>query len=287
MYFKNLKDPNSASFIRYQSILHDAAGLFLGFQNFINFKREDLIPCGELILQNGWLIWSLFLFFNFKNFKDPNFASLTRFKCILHDSAVLFTVVQDFLKFKRGDLISWGTTNSTEQLPAELFGLSCLHFNFKNLKQLNSRSFIIFQPVLHKSFLRFSEFPQIKKGAAPNFLGGTNSAEQLNYLDPISVYISILRIWVIQILRNSLDFNAFCMMQQSLSQFFNISSNLRRTIEFLGGNQFWGTAELFRSPFCISISKISRRQVLAHSLHFSSFGMIQQSFSQLFKISQI
>ena len=51
--FKNLKDPNSFSCIRFQCIVLDSSALFSDFQNFLKLKRGDLISCGEPILQNG------------------------------------------------------------------------------------------------------------------------------------------------------------------------------------------------------------------------------------------
>ena len=104
--FRSLKDPNSLSFIRFQYILHDSAVFFSGFWKFIKLKRGDLISWREPILQNVWIIWSPLWYFNFRSLKDPNSWSFIRFQCILHDSAVLFSVFSNFLKLKRGELIS-------------------------------------------------------------------------------------------------------------------------------------------------------------------------------------
>ena len=117
--FKNLRDPNSSSSSRFQCILHDSAVLFSVFSNFLKLKRGDLISWGEPILQNGWIIWSPLLYFNFKNLRDPNSSSSSRFQCILHDSAVVFSFFWYFLKLKRGYLISWRDQFCRT---AELFG---------------------------------------------------------------------------------------------------------------------------------------------------------------------
>ena len=81
LYFnlRNLNDPNSSPFIRFQCILHDSVILFSAFSNCVKLKR------GETILRNGWIIWSPLLYFNFRNLRDPNSSSLIRFQCILHD----------------------------------------------------------------------------------------------------------------------------------------------------------------------------------------------------------
>ena len=54
---------------------------------------------------------------------------------------------------------------------------------------------------------------------------------------------------------------------------------------FLGRNQFWRTAELFRSPFCISILKVLRTQSLCLSLDFNVFSMVQKYFSHSLQVS--
>ena len=108
--FRNLKDPNPSSFIRFQCILYDSAGLFSAFSKCIILKRGDLNSWGELILQNGWIICPLppLLYLNFRNLKDSNFWSFIQFQCILYDSAVLFPNFWNFLKLKRWDLFSLG-----------------------------------------------------------------------------------------------------------------------------------------------------------------------------------
>ena len=106
--FRILKGPNSSSLIRFQCILHDSAVLFSVFWNFVKLRKGDLISWGEPILQNGWIIWSHLLYFNIRNFRDPNCSSFIRFQCILHNSAVIFSLFWNFLKLKKGDVISWG-----------------------------------------------------------------------------------------------------------------------------------------------------------------------------------
>ena len=114
--FRKFKDPNSSSFIRFQCILYDSAVLFSAFLKLIKLKKGDLISQGEPILQNSWIIWSALLYFNFRSLKDPNSFSFMRFSCFLHDSVVLFQAFRNFLKLKRGDLISLGATNSAKRL---------------------------------------------------------------------------------------------------------------------------------------------------------------------------
>ena len=74
------------------------------------------------------------------------------------------------------------------------------------------------------TFLRFFKFPQIKE-KGPDIFGETNSTERLNYLVPFC--ISILRVLRTQIFRYSLDFRAFCMIQEYFSQTSQLSANER------------------------------------------------------------
>ena len=144
--FKKLNDANSSSFIRFDWILHDSAVLFSYFENFLKFKRGDLISWGKPILQNGWIIWSSLLYFSFKKLNYPNSSSFIRFDWILHDSAVLFWYLENFHKFKKGDLIYWGGINYADWLN---YLVPPLYINFKKLNDPNSsshmRSFWLFR----------------------------------------------------------------------------------------------------------------------------------------------
>ena len=133
---------------------------FLIVLKFLQIK--DGVPnfWGEPILQKVWIIWSPFLYFNFKSFMDPNSSSFTRSQCILHDWRALFSEPWNFYKLKMGDPISGGNQFCRK---SELFG--------------------------------------------PPFC------------------ISILKVLWTQIHRHSLDFNAFCMIQEYFSQSLEISTN--------------------------------------------------------------
>ena len=63
---------------------------------------------------------------------------------------------------------------------------------------------------------------------------------------------------------------------------------LRQTGEIFGPTpppQWRKTAELFGPSFCISVLKVSRTQILCHSLDFNAFCMIEEYFYETFKIS--
>ena len=81
---------------------------FFRIFKFVKIKEGGSNFWREPILQNVWIIWSPFLFFNFKSFLDPNSWSLIRFQSILHESGRLFSESWNFYKLKRGDLISGG-----------------------------------------------------------------------------------------------------------------------------------------------------------------------------------
>ena len=71
----------------------------------------------------------------------------------------------------------------------------------------------------------------------------------------------------------------------SFSDFWNFYK-LKRWDLISGGNQFCRKSELFGPPFCTSISKLSRTQILYRLLDFSAFCMIQKNFCQTFEISR-
>ena len=160
---------------------------FLSFFKFPQIKEERLNSWEEPILENGWIIWFALLYLNFRNFRDPNSLSFIRFQWVLHDSAVLFSVFWNFLKLKRRDIISWGEPILQN---GWIIWSPLLYFNFRSLKDPNSLSFVRFQWILHDSAVLFSgfwKFIKVRRGG-PNFFGGTNSAERLNYLVPPSVF---------------------------------------------------------------------------------------------------
>ena len=78
---------------------------FLRVLRILQIKHCDLILGGKPLLQKVWVIWSPFLYLNFKTFLDPNSSSLIRFQCIVHESRVIFWEPFNFQKLKCGDLI--------------------------------------------------------------------------------------------------------------------------------------------------------------------------------------
>ena len=106
--FKSFLDPNSSSFIRFQSILHELGRLFSESWRFYKLKRGGPNFWEEPILQNVWIIWSPLLYFNLKSSTDPPPSSFIRFHSFLHESAVLFSESWKFYKLKSRDLIPGG-----------------------------------------------------------------------------------------------------------------------------------------------------------------------------------
>ena len=280
--FQNLSHSNSSSSSRFQCILLDSAVLFSFFANFLKLKRGDLISWGEPILQDGWIIWSPLLYFNFKNLRDPNSSSSNRFQCILHDSAVVFSFFSYFLKLKRGDLISWWEPILQN---GWIIWSPLLYLNFKNLRDPSSLSSSRFQCILHDSavlFLVFSNFLKLKMG------------ELISWGELILqngwIIWSPLLYFNFKSLRdpNSSSSSRFqCILLDSAGLFSVFSNFLKlRMGELISwGNQFCRTAELFGPPLCIWILKIWGILILRHPVDFSAFYTTQQYFSQLFQIS--
>ena len=106
-YIRNLKHPNSSSFITFQCMLHDLAALLWVFKTFLKLKKGNLLSWEEPILQNHWVVWSPFCL-SILQIRRPKFFVNIRFQCILHDSAILFSVFRNFLKSRTGHLNTWG-----------------------------------------------------------------------------------------------------------------------------------------------------------------------------------
>ena len=134
------------------------------------------------------------------------------------------------------------------------------------------------------TFLGLLQFPKIKEWG-PNFLGGTYSAERLNYSILPLLYFNFKSFKD----PNSSSFIRFqCVLHNSdvlFSDFWNFEK-LNNGDLISWGNQFCRTAELFVSPIFISILKVLTTQILYHSLGFNAFSKIQMYFSKTFEISK-
>ena len=136
---------------------------FLRVLKFLQIKEGGPNFWGEPILQNVWIIWSPLLFSNFKSFLDQNSSSLIRFQSILHESGRLSSESWNFLKLKKGELISGG--NQFCRM-SELFGPPLPYFNFKSFLDRNSLSFFAFWCILHDSgkLWQSLEIPRNQRG---------------------------------------------------------------------------------------------------------------------------
>ena len=118
---------------------------------------------GKLILEDRLVIWSSLLYFNIKHLKNPTSLSFIRFQCILHNSAVLLSVFENFLKLKRGDLISWGEPIVQN---GWIIWSPLLYFNIKHLKDQTSSAFVTLQCILYDSAVPlwvFENFIKLKR----------------------------------------------------------------------------------------------------------------------------
>ena len=100
-----------------------------------------------------------------------------------------------------------------------------LFLNFKSFLDPKSLSFLRFQSILHESGRLFSKswnFYKLKRG---DLISGGNQFCRMSELFRPHFCISILKAFETQILCHLLAFNAFCMIQQYLSQGFEISTN--------------------------------------------------------------
>ena len=131
-----------------------------------------------------------------------------------------FCRVLKFLETKEGGPNFWG-----EPILQKVWIIwsPLLYFNFKSFLDPNSLSFIRFQCILHDSGVLFSEswnFYKLKRG---DLISGGNQFCRKSELFGPPFCISILKVLSTQFLRHSLDFNAFCMIQEYFSLSLEIS----------------------------------------------------------------
>ena len=100
-----------------------------------------------------------------------------------------------------------------------------LFSNFKSFLDRNSLSFIRFQSILHEWRRLSSQSWNFLKLKREDLISGENQFCRMSDLFCPPFCISILKVFETQILRHSLDFNAFCMIQQYFSEGFQICKN--------------------------------------------------------------
>ena len=100
-----------------------------------------------------------------------------------------------------------------------------LFFNLKSFLDPNSSSFIRFQCIVHDSGVLFSESSHFYKLGRGDLISGGNQFCRKSELFGPFFCISILKVLWTQIFCHSLDFNAFCVIQEYFSQSLEISKN--------------------------------------------------------------
>ena len=111
-----------------------------------------------------------------------------------------------------------------------------LYFNFKSFTDPKSSSFIRYQCLLHYSGVLFWASLNFYKEKWGDLISGGNQFCWKSELFGPPFCISILKVFQTQILRHSLDLNAFCMIQGYFSQ----------SLEFLQIKE--GRPNFFREP---------------------------------------
>ena len=130
--------------------------------------------------------------------------------------------------------------------------------------------------------LRVFKFVQIKEGG-PNFWGEPILQNVWIIWSPL-LYLNLKS----PMDPNSSSFIRFQSILHESGRLFSESWNfykLKRGDLISGGNQFCRMSELFGPPFCISILKVLRSQILLHSLDFSPLCMNEEGFSESREIS--
>ena len=130
--------------------------------------------------------------------------------------------VLKFLQIKEGGPNFWG-----EPILQNVWIIwsPLLYFNFKSFLDPKSSSFIRFQCILHDWGLLFSESWRVYKLKRGDLMSWRNQFCRNSELFGPPFCISILKVLWTQIHCHSLDFNAFCMIQEYCSQSPQISTN--------------------------------------------------------------
>ena len=133
-----------------------------------------------------------------------------------------FRRVLKFVQIKEGGPNFWG-----EPILQNVWIIwsPLLYFNFKSFMEPNSSSVITFQCILHDSGVLFSESWNFYKLKRVDLISGRNQFCSKSELFGPIFCISILKVLRTQILRHSLDFNPFRMIQEYVSQTLEISTN--------------------------------------------------------------
>ena len=133
-----------------------------------------------------------------------------------------FLRVLKYLKVKEGGLNFW-----VEPILQKVWIIRSplLYFKLKSLMDANSSSFIRSQCILHDGGVLFSLSWNFCKWKMGELISWGNQFCRKCELFGRPFCISILKVLATQILRHSLNFNAFCKIKESFSQSLDISTN--------------------------------------------------------------
>ena len=132
-----------------------------------------------------------------------------------------FLRVLKFLQIKEGEPNFWEEAILQK---VSIIRSPILYFNFVSFIDPNSKSLIRFQYILHDSGVIFSESWNFYKLKSGDLISGGNQFCRKSELFGPPFCISILKVLETKTLCHSLDFNAFCMIQEYLLQSFEIST---------------------------------------------------------------
>ena len=128
-----------------------------------------------------------------------------------------FLRVLKFLQIKDGGPNFWGKSILQK---VWIICSPLLYFNFKSFKYRISSSFMRFQCILHDSGVLFSGPWNFFKLKSRDLISGGNQFCRVSEL-----FGSLFCISILKILFTKLPFNGFCLIEEYLSQTFEISTN--------------------------------------------------------------
>ena len=206
---KSFVAPNSSSFIRFQSILHDAGVLFSESSNIYKLKREDLISGCKHFCEKSELFGLPFCVSIWKDLWTQIHRHLLDINafCMMEE---YFSRVLNFLQIKERGSNFW-----VQPILHKVWIIwsPLLYLNFKGFVDPNSSWFIRFQYILHDSGLLFSQSWNFYKSKRGDQISRGNKFCRTSELFRSLFCFSILKVLWTQVFFSSLDFNTFCVIQ--------------------------------------------------------------------------
>ena len=189
--FKSFLDPNSASFIRFQCILHDSGRVFSESWNFYKLKRGDVISEENQFSECLNFLARPSVFQHWKFFR-PIFFTIYYISMYSAWFRKSFLRVLKFLEIRHGGPNFWGKPILQK---VWIIWSPILYFSIKSFLDTNSLPWIRFQCILYDSRVILSGFSKLYKLRKGDLISGWNKFCRMSELFGPSCCISIFKVF--------------------------------------------------------------------------------------------